>query len=74
MPAERSDVDHTVPWARGGATDQFNGRLECRPHNRRPDLHDHHTPPRSGQPPDQLDLTRTRLAWQLRRQQRDDDP
>jgi hypothetical protein len=75
IPAERCDVDHSVAWSQGGATDQFTGRLECRPHNRRHDLHDHHTPPRVGRPPDFLDVVRTQLAWQFRRNPPpDDDP
>jgi hypothetical protein len=40
VPVDRCDVDHVVPWIAGGRTDQFNGRLECRAHNRHADLHD----------------------------------
>jgi hypothetical protein len=33
-PADECDVDHIVPYARDGRTDQNNGGLKCRPHNR----------------------------------------
>jgi hypothetical protein len=33
-PAERCQVDHTVPWALGGRTTQANGKLHCGFHNR----------------------------------------
>jgi hypothetical protein len=32
-PADRCDVDHTIPHSRGGPTAQANGRLRCGPHN-----------------------------------------
>lgn len=35
VPAERCEVDHIVPSARGGPTTQGNGRLLCDHHNRR---------------------------------------
>ena len=35
VPANRCDVDHVVPHARGGRTDQGNGRLACDPDHRR---------------------------------------
>ncbi len=28
------DIDHITPASEGGPTDQFNGRVDCRPHNR----------------------------------------
>jgi hypothetical protein len=31
--AERCEVDHVVPWSRGGPTEVRNGRLRCDPHN-----------------------------------------
>jgi hypothetical protein len=43
-PASRCDIDHIEPASRGGPTSQWNGRLECVPHNRHHHLHDHHTP------------------------------
>jgi len=39
-PSANGDVDHIVPWKDGGTTDQFNGRAQCRPHNRHHDKHD----------------------------------
>ncbi|MFT3853535.1 MAG: HNH endonuclease signature motif containing protein [Ilumatobacteraceae bacterium] len=33
-PIDACDVDHLVPWSHGGVTDQDNGRLLCRSHNR----------------------------------------
>jgi hypothetical protein len=33
-PADDCDVDHLVPYANGGRTDQANGKLKC-PHNNR---------------------------------------
>jgi hypothetical protein len=33
-PADDCDVDHLVPYARGGRTDQNNGNLKCGHHNR----------------------------------------
>ena len=37
---DECDVDHILPWAQGGETDQDNGRLGCRTHNRHPELRD----------------------------------
>ena len=34
VPAERCDVDHITPFARGGLTTQANGRCRCSVHNR----------------------------------------
>jgi Domain of unknown function (DUF222)/HNH endonuclease len=34
VPAHRCDVDHVVPWSRGGATTVANGQLLCATHNR----------------------------------------
>jgi hypothetical protein len=34
VPAARCDVDHTVPFAGGGRTDQGNGRLACKADHR----------------------------------------
>ena len=38
-PMSRCDVDHIVPFARGGLTRQEDGRLQCRAHNRDSTLH-----------------------------------
>jgi hypothetical protein len=34
VPAERCEIDHIVPYAKGGPTDQENGQLQCGFHNR----------------------------------------
>jgi hypothetical protein len=62
-PAELCDVDHIVPASQGGPTSQFNGRLECKVHNRNPNKHDH-----GGQPfPDQpVDPLRAYIRWHIR--------
>ncbi len=45
-PADDCDVDHLVPFARGGRTDQANGALKCGHHNRhKSDAIDDHGPP-----------------------------
>ena len=71
IPAERCDVDHIVPHRHGGTTSQFNGRLECTTHNRRPDRHDHNAHPQPTRPVTRLDQIRARLRW---RYLHDDDP
>ena len=43
-PAVDADIDHRTPAARGGPTSQFNGAVECIPHNRHPELHGHPEP------------------------------
>ena len=68
------DVDHIVPDVHGGITSQFNGRLECRPHNRDSAKHDHHTRPRPERDVNSLHLYRARLRWQIRHDPPDDDP
>ena len=45
VQAEDCHVDHIVPWAKGGPTSQFNGRLECDVHNVIDRLHDHGADP-----------------------------
>jgi hypothetical protein len=35
VPAQRCDIDHIVPWSRGGRTTQDNGKCLCPKHNRR---------------------------------------
>ena len=39
-PIDECDVDHILPWAAGGWTTWWNGRLQCPTHNRHPELHD----------------------------------
>jgi hypothetical protein len=66
VPAEQCDVDHIVPFAQGGSTDQFNGRLQCPTHNRRSDLHDHASTPRPRRSVSQIDALRARVRWRIR--------
>lgn len=66
VPADECDVDHIVPFAQGGITDQFNGRLQCPTHNRRTELHDHGATPLTRRPVDHLDALRARLRWRIR--------
>jgi hypothetical protein len=72
VPVEQCDIDHIEPHANGGPTSQFNGRVECHPHNRNPDRHDHGGIPRPTRPIDKLDEIRCRLRWQFLREQLDD--
>jgi hypothetical protein len=65
VPADECDVDHIVPYARGGRTSQFNGRLECTTHNRHADRHDHDATPGPSRPISRLDEIRARLRWRL---------
>ena len=66
VAAPGCDIDHTVAVRPGGITGQFNGRLECRPHNRDDTKHDHHTTPaHPDRPVDILDHIRARLRWRL---------
>ena len=75
VPAEHCDIDHIVPHADNGPTSQFNGKAECRPHNRNPDRHDHGGTPRPTRPIDRLDEIRCRLRWRFLREDPDgDDP
>jgi hypothetical protein len=73
VPAAECDVDHIVAWDDGGVTSQFNGRMECRPHNRDAAKHDHGTVPYLERRVDYLDQVRARLRWQLLHQPPDDD-
>jgi len=66
IPADRCDVDHVVPFAQGGPTDQFNGRLQCPTHNRRTDLHDHGAPPLPWRSVGRIDALRARVRWRIR--------
>jgi hypothetical protein len=71
VPADQCDVDHIVPHAADGPTSQFNGRLECTPHNRDSDRHDHGATPRPSRPIDRLDELRCRLRWRFLREELD---
>jgi hypothetical protein len=71
-PADRCDADHVVPYGRGGLTSQDNGKLECWPHNRDKDKHDHGALPRPPQPITPLDQLRARLRWRYTRNNPDD--
>ncbi len=74
-PAPDCDVDHIVPAAQGGPTSQFNGRLECKVHNRNPTKHDHGARPFPERPVDHLDVLRARIRWWMRRYHPDEyDP
>ena len=61
-PAAECDVDHIIPFARGGGTTQSNGRAECLPHNRLAHLHDE-----AEAPPERdvtfLDHLRAKARW-----------
>ncbi|MEX0847891.1 MAG: HNH endonuclease signature motif containing protein [Ilumatobacteraceae bacterium] len=75
VPANQCDVDHIVPFSHGGVTSQFNARMECRPHNRHADLHDHGQVPLSERTVDRLDELRARLRWRCRHlTDADDEP
>ena len=63
--ADRCDVDHIVPHADHGETSQFNGRLECPPHNRNSDRHDHDAAPLPSRPIDRLDELRCKIRWRV---------
>jgi hypothetical protein len=63
VPAADCDVDHIVPVKQFGETSQFNGRLECRPHNRDATKHDHGAHPYPPRPVTVLDAIRARLRW-----------
>ena len=71
VPAPLCDIDHIVPVSQHGETSQFNGRLECRPHNRDASKHDDHATPLPARPITEWDV----LRFRLRRRWRDrDDP
>jgi hypothetical protein len=73
IAAEDCDVDHIVPRSRRGPTSQFNGRLECTTHNRRPDHHDHDAQPRPHREITRLDELRARIRWRVLRDLDDED-
>ncbi len=74
VTADQCDVDHIVPHSHDGPTSQFNGKLECHPHNRNSDRHDHGCEPRPSRPVDRLDEIRCRLRWKFLCEDADDDP
>ena len=63
IPAERCQVDHIVPFSRGGPTTQENGRLLCPFHNR---LRNKPPPPKEDRraPPDEDDVIYEDVEWQ----------
>jgi hypothetical protein len=70
---ERCDVDHILPWSEGGPTSQFNGRLRCPTHNRRPERHDGDVTPFPARSVTYLDHLRARMRWQYLHSPPDDD-
>ena len=65
-PITHCDVNHTVPYAEGGITDEAGGDLECESHNRHSDLHD-------ARPAYLIDEARWRREMEARTRQRIDD-
>ena len=74
QPADGCDVDHIVPAREGGVTSQFNAKIECPPHNRIADKHDHGGIPQPERPVTWLDELRARLRWRYLHQDDPDDP
>jgi 5-methylcytosine-specific restriction endonuclease McrA len=72
VAADDCDVDHTVPYTHGGATSQFNGRLQCPPQNRHADKHDHDAIPLPLRPVTRLDELRALIRWRNRHYYPDD--
>lgn len=58
VSADDCHIDHIVPWSRGGPTSQFNGKVECEPHNVLEKLHDH-----GGQPYPEREVTAEQAIW-----------
>ena len=56
VPAPDCDIDHITPYVDGGRTSQWDGRVECRPHNRDASKHDHGAAPRPERPIEHLEL------------------
>jgi hypothetical protein len=73
-PADECDVDHIEPSSLGGPTSQFNGRLECTPHNRLAALHDAGEPPLPVSQVDFLRVFRCRAKWRVRHEPPDHEP
>ena len=67
-PAPKGDVDHIIPWAEGGRTDQFNARVGCQPHNRNHTKRDRDPQPHPQQPVDRLAALRAKCRWVYRRE------
>jgi hypothetical protein len=65
-PVDRCDVDHVVPRNQNGPTSQFNGRIECFPHNRDATKHDHDATPLPPRPVTRLDELRALIRWRTR--------
>lgn len=74
VPLHRTDVDHIVPHRKGGPTAQWNGRLECPPHNRIPDLHDDGATPYPQRDVTPLEAARLRARYMYLRDEPLDDP
>lgn len=74
VPADECDVDHIVPYAEGGPTEQFNGRLECPTHNRRSDFHDLGATPLPRRTVAHIDALRARVRWRIRHGDHSDIP
>ena len=72
VPADRCDVDHIVPAARGGPTSQANGRLQCPTHNRNAAKHDHGAQPRPDRTVTILDEIRATIRWRMRHEYPDE--
>ena len=72
VPADRCDVDHIVPAARGGPTSQSNGRLQCPTHNRNAAKHDHGAQPRPDRTVTVLDEVRATIRWRMRHEYPDE--
>lgn len=69
--AVHADVDHRRPTSRGGPTSQYNGRVECIPHNRLAHLHDEDDPGdlQLARPdPTSIEALRVRIRWQYQRE------
>lgn len=67
-PGDRCDVDHIVAHADHGPTSQFNGKLECSPHNRNRERHGVGGEPAPSRTIDRLDELRCRLRWRFQRE------
>jgi hypothetical protein len=67
IPAPKCDIDHVVPHTQGGATTQFNGRLQCPTHNRNHTKHDHGAEPLPEHWVHRVHTFRARLRWQALR-------
>ena len=73
IPADQCDVDHIVPVTELGETSQFNGRIQCRPHNRDATKHDHGATPHPPCAVAEWDILRVRLRRHVARHDTDTD-